>query len=190
MSASPATIIDKQYTSGIELINYLKSKQEITLAGEAENNFSKNMLLSAASYFEKEISETIIEFAKSHSDNNELIVSIIKVKAVKRQYHTYFDWEKASNANSFFSLFGDDFKNKMTKRVKDEPELEKSIKAFLELGQERNKLVHQNFAEIVLDKTAEEIYKLYQTSLLFIDTIKKELIKDNDNQAVAAKKVD
>jgi hypothetical protein len=40
-------------------------------------------------------------------------------------------------------------------------------------------MVHQNFGEIVLDKTAEEIFKLYQTALLFIDTMKVELIKQN-----------
>ncbi len=109
--------------------------------------------------------------------NDELIISIIKTKAIKRQYHTYFDWEKSTNANSFFSLFGEDFKNKMAKQVKETPKLETAIRAFLQLGQERNKLVHQNFAEIVLDKTADEIYKLYQTALLFVDIIKSELIK-------------
>ena len=179
MAVQP-TIIDQQYESGSALIAYLKAQQELTLSIEAENNFGKNILLSTTSYFENEITETIIEFAKTHSNNDELIVSIIKMKAVKRQYHTYFDWEKGTNANSFFSLFGDNFKNKMSKRVKDEPLLEASIKAFLELGQERNKLVHQNFAEILLDKTAEEIYRLYQTALLFIETIKSELIKVSD----------
>ena len=38
-------------------------------------------------------------------------------------------------------------------------------------------MVHQNFAEIVIDKTAEEIYKLYKSSMYFIETIKNELIK-------------
>ncbi len=177
------TIIDQQYESGNSLVEYLKNQQQITFFNEAENNFRKTILLSSASYFEKEISETVIEFAKSHTDNNELVISIIKQKAVSRQYHTYFDWDKATNANKFFSLFGEDFKNKMIKKVKDDPILDKSIKSFLEIGQERNKMVHQNFAEIVIDKTAEEIYKLYQDSIYFIETIKAELIKQNNEQA-------
>jgi len=176
MADEQATIIDQQYTSGIALITYLKGQSEITLANEAESNFSKNILLSAASFFEKEISDTIVEFSKTHSNDDTLVISIIAAKAVKRQYHTYFDWEKGTNANSFFALFGEEFKNKMAKKVKDEAKLDESIKAFLQLGQERNKLVHQNFAEIILDKTAEEIYNLYKTSLLFISTIKSELI--------------
>lgn len=171
------TIIDQQYKSGNSLVDYLKSQQQLSFYAEAENNFRKTILLSAASYFEKEISETVIEFAKSHTNNNELIISLIKQKAVSRQYHTYFDWEKATNANKFFSLFGEDFKNKMIKKVKEDILLEASIKAFLEIGQERNKMVHQNFAEIVIDKTADEIYTLYQSALFFVDTVKKELIK-------------
>lgn len=174
------TIIDQQYLSGNSLVDYLRDQQQLSFYNEAENNFRKTILLSAASFFEKEISETVIEFAKSHTDNNELIISIIKQKAVSRQYHTYFDWEKATNANKFFSLFGEEFKNKMAQKVKDDKKLEDAIKAFLEIGQERNKMVHQNFAEIVIDKTAEEIYSLYKKSLHFIHTIKQELIKSEN----------
>lgn len=177
MAAEITTIIDQQYLSGNSLVDYLRDQQQLSFYNEAENNFRKTILLSAASFFEKEISETVIEFAKSHTDNNELIISIIKQKAVSRQYHTYFDWENATNANKFFSLFGEDFKSKMTQKVKDDKKLEDAIKAFLEIGQERNKMVHQNFAEIVIDKTAEEIYSLYKTSLYFIHIIKNELIK-------------
>jgi len=174
-----STIIDQQYENGNALVDYLKDQQQLTFFNEAENNFRKTILLSAASFFEKEISETVMEFAKSHSNNNELIISIIKQKAISRQYHTYFNWENSKNANSFFSLFGEDFKNKMIKKVKDDSKLENSIKSFLEIGQERNKMVHQNFAEIVIDKTAKEIYKLYQDSLYFIEIIKTELIKQD-----------
>jgi hypothetical protein len=107
-------------------------------------------------------------------------MSIIKQKAISRQYHTNFDWDK-SNANKFFTLFGTEFKAKMNNQIKENAELDKSIKAFLEIGNERNKMVHQNFAEITIEKTAEEIYKLYQTSLLFVETMKSELIKKKVN---------
>jgi hypothetical protein len=176
------TIIDQQYENGNSLVDYLKNQQQITFFNEAENSFRKTILLSSASFFEKEISDTVIEFARSHTDNNELVIAIIKQKAVSRQYHTYFDWDKATNANKFFSLFGEDFKNKMIKKVKDDPNLETSIKSFLEIGQERNKMVHQNFAEVVIDKTAEEIYKLYKSSIYFIETVKNELIKKEEQE--------
>ena len=172
------TIIDTQYKNGNSLVDYLKEQQQLTYYNEAENNFKKNILLSSASFFEKEITETIELFAISHSDNNELIISIIKQKAISRQYHTYFDWEKATNANKFFSMFGETFKTKMTEKVKADKKFELSIKSFLEIGQIRNIMVHQNFAEIILDKTALEIYELYQNSIYFLTTIKTELIKE------------
>jgi hypothetical protein len=172
------TIIDLQYKSGNTLVDYLKNQQELTFYSEAENNFRKTILLSSASFFEKEISETVIQFAESHTNNNQLIISLIKQKAISRQYHTYFNWDSA-NANTFFGLFGDEFKIKMIKKVKEDDDLDKAIKAFIEIGRERNKMVHQNFAEIIIDKTATEIYNLYQNSLYFISTIKSELIKQN-----------
>lgn len=176
MDSASLTIIDQQYTSGNLLINYLKEQKEITFYNEAENNFRKTLLLSAASYFEKEFSDLLNEFAKTQSDDNDMIISIIKQKAISRQYHTNFDWE-SSNANKFFALFGADFKAKMVIQIKENADLDKSVKAFLEIGNERNKMVHQNFAEITIDKTAEEIYTLYQTSLFFIETMKNKLIK-------------
>lgn len=105
METGQVTIIDRQYENGISLVDYLKNQQQLTFYNEAENNFRKTILLSAASYFEKEISETVIDFAKSHSSNDDLVVSIIKQKAVSRQYHTYFGWDKA-NANSFLVYSG------------------------------------------------------------------------------------
>ena len=173
------TIIDQQYKSGNALVDYLKVQQQLTFYTEAENGFRKTILLSAASFFEKEISDTVIEFAKTHTNNNELIIAIIKQKAVSRQYHTYFNWDSA-NANTFFTIFGDEFKGRMVTKVKNDERLDKAIKAFLEIGRERNKMVHQNFAEIVIDKTADEIYTLYQMAIYFIDVIKQELIKRND----------
>ena len=178
MEAVVPTIIDQQYSSGNSLVDYLKSQHQLTFYNEAENNFRKTILLSAASYFEKEISDTVIAFAKSRSANDELIVSIIKQKAVSRQYHTYFSWDK-SNANSFFALFGEEFKNKMDKKVRTDSKFSDSVKAFMEIGNERNKMVHQNFADVIIDKTAEEIYMLYQTALHFVEIVKHELVKQD-----------
>lgn len=169
------TIIDQQYKYINELIELLKQQKEITLLSEVESNFKKTLLLSIASYFETEISNIITQSANRHTNNNELLVSFIKRKAISRQYHTYFAWD-SRNANAFFALFGDSFKDKMIMQVRANEKLDKSIKAFLEIGNERNIMVHENFAEVPIDKTAEEIYKLYKEALIFIDTIRIELI--------------
>ena len=59
-------------------------------------------------------------------------------------YHTWFKWDD-TNANQFFGLFGSEFKLAMNNRVKESEELRTSIRAFLEIGNERNRLVHQDY---------------------------------------------
>ena len=63
----------------------------------------------------------------------------------------------------------------MTSLVKGSPDLDKAIRAFLELGDGRNMLAHQNFAAFAMQKTSEEIYKLYQDAMPFIETVRSEL---------------
>ena len=92
----------------------------------------------------------------------------MRSKAIARQYYTLFNWE-ARNANQFFGLFGEAFKASMDQRVKDSEELQTAIRAFLEVGNERNKLVHQDYANFPLDKTLPEIYGLYQKALTFVE---------------------
>lgn len=43
--------------------------------------------------------------------------------------------------------------------------------AFLSIGRERNLLVHQNYAEIRINDTFEEIYLKYEQACDFIDLI-------------------
>ena len=40
-----------------------------------------------------------------------------------------------------------------------------------ELGRERNRLVHQNFGVVPLEKTTEEIHELYRRALLFVESV-------------------
>ena len=49
-----------------------------------------------------------------------------------------------------------------------------TIKAFLELGDGRNRLAHQNFAAFAMEKTADEIFSLYQDAMPFIDCLRSE----------------
>lgn len=112
---------------------------------------------------------------EKNSGNNPMIISFVKNKALERQYHTYFDWKSAKSANKFFSLFGEEFKKQASGDVKDNSELEESIRAFLEIGNLRNELVHGNFAVFPIEKTVEEIYELYHSANQFIDYLSSKL---------------
>ncbi len=86
----------------------------------------------------------------------------------------YFDWN-ALNANTFFAHFGEEYKKNAKERVEKDEGLKESIRAFLEIGSLRNKLVHHNYATFVLEKTADEIYRLYRVALKFMDFIPESL---------------
>ena len=108
------------------------------------------------------------------SNNNLLLISFLKNKAIERQFHTYFDWN-VTNCNRFFALFGDEFKKKVCKILDEDMDLEDSAKNFMEIGKTRNILVHQNFSTLSLEKDAEEYFKCYKKSFKFIAFLKDNL---------------
>ena len=140
------TIVDVIYKRNQKILTFLDTNNEITFRSDFELQSAKNLLLSIASFFETLICGLIVQFAKRTSSGNNVLCSFVQKKAVTRQYHTFFAWE-AKNANQFFSLFGEEFKEKCQAQVRSDAKLEESIRAFLELGNTRNELVHLNFAE-------------------------------------------
>jgi len=167
-------LIETSYTEYKELVQYLLDEQQISLSSLADNNLKKNLILCSASYFENKITNDLIKYFHDNNKDTICIKEFLINKGLNRQYHTLFDWE-GKNANKFFSLFGQEFKNYMVKTIKDDKELELSVKSFLELGNERNRLVHQNFVQYSIEKTLDEIYKLFQEALPFVTNITKFL---------------
>jgi hypothetical protein len=126
--------------------------------------------LAAASYFEHSLNQDILAFVNEASYQNRILLSFVKNKALSRQFHSLFDWD-SSNANKFFALFGEEFKSFMNVELQRNDPLASSVKAFLEIGRERNRLVHQDFGSYSLEKTAEEIYELYRNALDFVQVV-------------------
>lgn len=172
--ANQETIVDSLYSQFVDIVTFLDEKKEPSFRITAEENFRKALLLAAASYFESRICDEIILFAEEASSENEVLVEFIKNRAISRQYYTFFDWE-LQNANKFFGLFGEAFKNLMKGEARNDKEFSSAITAFIEIGRERNRLVHQNYGIFYLEKNTEEIYKLYKTALKFVDIIPEKL---------------
>ena len=177
-----ATPVDRLYEEFSSVIAAL-GDGEPSLAIAAADNFRKAVVLASASYFEHSISTCVLDFVHECTNGNSFVVGFVKNKAIARQYHTWFKWDE-SNANQFFGLFGSSFKQTMVERVKASDDLRGSIRAFLELGNERNKLVHQDFASFALDKTLDEIYGLYRQSLLFVEKLAIYLREEQSGDAV------
>ena len=166
----PPTVVDRLHENFADLLAVLDKAGEVSLRAVADENFRKSLLLAAASYFERRMTETVLSFIEDTTNRNVLVVALVRNKAVSRQYHTWFQWG-TNNANSFFGLFGNDFRDFMKQRIKDDAQLDDSVRAFLELGGERNRLVHEDFGAFTLEKTTEEIHALYCRALHFVEAI-------------------
>ncbi|AOI44472.1 HEPN domain-containing protein [Burkholderia oklahomensis] len=162
------TAVDRMFAEAAEVMKTVNAAGDISLISAAADHFRKALLLGSASYFEQQICVCVLAFVHEQSGGCPLVGQFVKNKAVERQYHTWFDW-KQSNANQFFGLFGPGFKDAMKVRIGASDELKESIAAFLEVGGERNKLVHQDYATFQLEKTMNEIYDLYKKALTFVE---------------------
>lgn len=164
-------IVESLYNQTNELNEYLLNSGEPSLKSTADSNLRKSILLASASFFEKEIVDSILIYVQKISSDNKKVVSFVKNKALTRQYHTLFNWND-KNCNSFLSLFGDDFKNGFKKLIENNKDLDDAVKAFLEIGAERNRLVHQDFGQYSLEKTSKEIFELHKKATYFLNQLK------------------
>lgn len=181
------TIIDALHGNYTDIINYLEKSAQPSLSSDVNKYFKKLMALSIGSYFEHEIQNILIEFVSIASKNDIRIINLLRQKAILMQYHTYFDWgekdrpeKPGKNANKFFAMFGDQFKNDVQEDIKKNEGLGDSIKAFVELGHLRNILVHSNFAAYNFEnKTTAELYELYNKAVQFLEYLRHKLLIDH-----------
>jgi len=171
--------VDRLYQEATEVLNLLAERTEISLQSAASDQFRKALLLATASYFEHRVCKCVMDFVRERAGGSLLVENFVRAKAISRQYHTLFDWT-APNANRFFGLFGEAFRASMSEEIRQSEEMKSAVIAFLEVGNERNKLVHQDYASFPLEKTLDEIYQLYRKALTFVENL-PNAFRDGDN---------
>ncbi|MGW3713603.1 HEPN domain-containing protein [Streptomyces albogriseolus] len=129
----------------------------------------KVLMLAAASEFEHFVCSHIRDYV-ADSSSGDRISFLVERKAINRQYHTYFDWPK-QKAGTFWSLFGPEFKKAVEAKISEQEDLSAGLKAFLEVGSVRNNLVHNNYADVTISYTLNEVHKLYTTGCKFVDAL-------------------
>jgi hypothetical protein len=174
------SVIDRFYTDHKVLSQYLSERAEPSFAGMIDDDFRKLLALSVASFFEHTITDAILRFCSIKADGDSGLYCLVRMKAVERQYATYFDWN-GKTANPFFKLFGDALGGSMRNDVKNNTGLKAGCEAFLELGNVRNRLVHQNFASFAFEKTADEVYDEYKLASKFVDYVVARLSEEEDH---------
>lgn len=163
-----STIVDRLHDEFSELLAFLDDNKQVSLRNVADDNFRKTLLMTVASSFERRMTDTVINFVREATSEKHVLVWLVRNKAVSRQYHTWFDWNKR-NANKFFGLFGPAFRNYAKTIVNEDDDLQSSIRSFLEIGDARNRLVHQDFGSFTIEKTSQEIYDLYSSAEKFVE---------------------
>ena len=159
--------IERMVTEHRELMERLQIVGDTSLQIRTEAAFAKALLLSVASYFEARMTDGVEQAFLRGTNGSDVLTSFVRKMAVERRYHQWFDWT-ANNANKFFAAFGATFRQFMVERVRADATLADSIRAFLELGNLRNQLVHQNFAQFAVPLTAEEIFDRYRKAEKFV----------------------
>lgn len=175
MSTEGTTLVDTLFGEQKELIAFLQQQGQLSYSQRVEVSLSKILVLSGASYFESRITNAISDYAARVSKSDEALTSLVRTKAIERQYHSYFQWREGNrSAVPFFAMFGSALKDSAKQELKDK-DLSRATAAFLELGDLRNLLVHGNFSSYPMEKTADEIYSLYGAALRFVIYIENKL---------------
>lgn len=167
-------IVERLYNDTISLDTYLLEQGEISFQVTVDSNLRKSILLASASYFENCITDLVARFA-GEASSDERLVNFVQKKALSRQYHTLFSWE-AKNCNSFLGLFGETYKKVFAEQIAADEALKQAVIDFLEIGAERNRMVHQDFGAYSLEKTSEEIFNLHKSAKVFIQELSNSLI--------------
>ncbi|TXY12720.1 HEPN domain-containing protein [Vibrio mimicus] len=167
-TSSSLEAINRMYADYQENYKLLFECGQISIANDYKSQYSKIMLLSAASYFESKVIRIVTGFL--NADSCPVIGAFLEKKALKRQYHTLFNWDQ-QNANQFFGIFGEEFKNFVKAKIDRDVGLKNSIEDFMILGTFRNKLVHDNYATFSLPLTAEDVKSKFDSADKFVNNI-------------------
>lgn len=164
--------IDTIFRESQDLQSLLAENNEISLSIATDAHLRKVLLLASASYYEKRITTGMQSWCRAFSD--ERLSSFLSKRVLDRSYHTLFNWNQ-NNCNQFLKYFGEDFFEEFKNLISADTELQYSIDAFLEIGRERNRLVHQNLGIYSLEKTVSEIYQLHKDAKVFVVILFQQL---------------
>jgi hypothetical protein len=167
------TEVERIYEELVAVRSLLEQKGSASDLVAFENLAAKTLLLSAASFFERQICASLIRVA-SETGTKDIFCTFIEKQALERRFHTLFDWNR-QNANSFFSLFGPDLKNRLQAAVAADGSLEKSVQDFMFVNSQRNRVVHSNFAAASAEATFDELWQKFNSALEFSNWLPNQL---------------
>ena len=159
-------MVDRLYREFSSLLSFLLDAREQSLEITANEQCRKALLMAAASYFEDEITKIVTNWVAALKPHNRQVENWVQRTGIAYCYHKWFIWERR-DAKAFDGLLGHLSKITCGPRSSRMAIWNKRSNDFLEIGEARNRLVHQNFGSFTLEKTTEEIYTLFQSARRF-----------------------
>jgi hypothetical protein len=173
--SAPPDPIEVLFDQLSRLVESLKLTGEPSLAISVSEVASKSLLIAAASRFEAEFSEMFADVA-SHLAAPAIVEFAIN-QGVTRKYHTLFDW-RSGNANTFYKLLGAAFKERATRLAASDTAFATSVTEFVAIGNDRNELVHSDFASFPLTATLDELVQRYRLARNFLPNVRSLLLEE------------
>lgn len=144
----------------------LKTSGELGQITSYEELSTKTLIIAAAGQLEKDITKLLIDMPRKHN-SPEFVGYFVVNQALKRKYHTLFDWD-AKKVNSFAGLFGSIKKKEIVQACSED----ESTEDFFYIGSERNRIVHKGLASESVDKTFVEVWEIYISAQKFVTKLK------------------
>lgn len=135
--------------------------------------FKNNLVLTSASNSERMLTAFFEDLLANQGLMPHLAL-FCKKSAFDQRYHTFFDWKCAESESpekgveGFVSKFGQQFKAEHKKQIIDSPSLRQGAASFIQIGHQRNEMVHTGFTNYTNEKTNAEIIEHHRAAIRYL----------------------
>ncbi|UVJ38026.1 HEPN domain-containing protein [Arthrobacter sp. CJ23] len=158
--------VDLLYQDYVELVSDLSTSP--SGLSSLNRSYHKHLLVAAASSLEDRVKALVPEIFGRHGTDR--LAAFVAKQVMARGYHTLFDW-RGGTAQGFFTSFGEVCGQTFKAALKADDVLKAQHGAFMQLGDLRNQVVHNDYASALIELTPAEIIARYKLSLEFVDRI-------------------
>lgn len=90
MNGASPTVVDRLHLDFAGLLRVLDEAGEVSLRSVAEENFRKSLMLAAASYFERRMTESVLTFVEDATNRNALGLRCRSAGKTTKEIHALY----------------------------------------------------------------------------------------------------
>ena len=176
------------------LVDDFNKIQELILPNEpttAQNlsvHLTKILILTCASYYEQQLQNTYIEYAKREAERYGNKPHGFEIDKKDKSIYQKFSFGRIEDSEDLSQLpeirrmleplksFGEKFKEQVYNEINGDSDKERQLKAFQEIFAIRNLIAHQTFVEFtsnkIRGKSFLDIKQLHEEAIKFVEYLK------------------